>query len=212
MRRSLGFGVLLAGILGACLTRFYSVSFFSDRVDFRYPAAIGPQSLDFPVEQVLDSSSKRRVLSGTKAWKDKGSIAIRVGHFIAKTMDGEPNRLCDVFHDIALTFSAEGMAISGARPTMMIESACVASRSGETTETIWIPVDQIKAEKPMDAELRFTSPSNVTIKLKDIPGEWPNYWVLKEIKLIDKKGGSSMTIDTATIYKLSQVPISFNWD
>lgn len=212
MRLSLGFGVFLAVVLGACLTRFYSVSHFSDRAGYRNPAAINPHDMDVSSDQATDSSSKKRVLSGTKAWKENGSVAIRLGHFIAKSLSGESSKLCDVFHDIALTFAAEGMATSGARPTMLIESACVASKDGNTTETIWIPVDQIKGEKPADSELRFTTPTDVVVKLKDIPGEWPTYWVLKEIKLIDKKEGRSMTIDTPTIYRLSQIPISISWN
>ena len=212
MRLSLGLGVFLAVVCGAFLTRFYSVTHFSDRAGYRNPAAISPHLLDLSQDQVFDSASKKRVLSGTKAWKEDGAVAIQVGHFIAKGVNGESSQLCEIFHDLSLTFSAEGMAVSGARPTMIIEGACVASKDGSTTEAIWIPVDQIKGEKPADAELRFTTPSNIVVKLRDIPGEWPTYWVLKEIKLLDKKEGRSMTIDTPTIYKLSQVPISFSWN
>ncbi len=71
---------------------------------------------------------------------------------------------------------------------------------------------QHASEKPSDLELRYTSPSDISVKLRDVEGEWPTYWVLTEIKFSNKAEGRILTIDTKTIYKLSAVPLSLNWN
>lgn len=211
MRISLGLGVFLAIVVGAFATRFYSHQRFGNGGAYRHPAAIPPGLLDISSDQVLDSSMKKRILAGTKGWRDEGNFAVTLGHFIARGADGETNQFCELYKDIALTFSGEGMAVSGARPTMTVESPCLIAQDTDSTMPIWIPVDLIKSEKPVDAELRFTTPSDVMIKLRDLPGEWPNYWILTEIKFLNKKDGRSVVIDKLSIYKMAAIPVSMTW-
>ncbi len=216
MRFSLGFGVLISVVLAALATHFFSIEKFGDHGGFRQPASIPPNALNLYESDILDSAAKKRILAGTRAWKENGTMGVTVGHYIAKNVGGGTSQLCDLYQNISLTFTAEGMAVSGSRPTMTIEGACVmatnSQSNGQMTAPLFIPLDQIQQEKPADLELRYTTPSDIVVRLKDIPGEWPSYWVLTEIKMLNKKEGRSIAIDTATIYKLSAVPISISWN
>lgn len=212
MRHSLGFGVLLSFLVAGFAGHFYSMEYRKGLDTVRRPAAISPLDLSLSPEQVFDSTSKKRILAGAKAWKENGSVAITLGHFLAKGVDGKITDLCDMYDGVTLTFLAEGMAVSGTRPSMTIESRCLVGDTSDLTQPIWIPIEQIKGEKPSDVELRFTSPSDVFIKLKNIPAEeWPSHWILTDIKMTNTKEGRSIFIDTPTIYKLASFPISISW-
>jgi len=211
MRFSFGLGIFLSVAAAAFVTHFVSTQKYSGRGGYRHPAAIHPNALDLTDEQVFDSALKRRILSGTRAWREDGNVAITLGHFVAR-MNGETKELCEIYDDISLTFAAEGLAVSGMRPTITIESPCHPGRDPAYTQVIWIPIDQIKGEKPADLDLRYTTPSDIFVQLKNIPGEWPSYWVLTQLKMLNKKDGRMISIDTATIYKMSQIPVSMTWN
>jgi len=201
-------------ILAAVTTRFFSIHKHKNQVgnSDRLPAAI-PKVADISelTGSALESAAKRRLLSGAKTILEGENFGVSLGHFITKGMDGRAAFACDVYDRVTLTFAAEGIAVSGERPTLTVEADCEATSDASRLATIWIPVGEIKNGPPVDAELRLTAPTDVLVKLSNMTSEWPSLWVLSKVRLYNRKDSQSIDMDSTNLYQMMESQISMRW-
>lgn len=181
--------------------------------DKRQPAAI-QKAFDFSHLEgsALQLASQRRVLSEAKVTKlGDGKFGIELGHFITRGADGAKQFACQVYDRIELVFFAEGMAIAGDKPIMVVEGNCQIDKDINRISAIPIPAGKILAEEPGDLELKYLEESPVSIRFDHISGQWPMEWSLFSVKLYDKSANNKFFIDHQQIKETSPSPIKMNW-
>jgi hypothetical protein len=178
----------------------------------RLPAAI-PKIPDISelTGSALETAAKRRLLSGAKSIVEGDSFGVSLGHFITKGLDGRAAFACDVYDRVTLTFLADGIAVSGERPSLTVEANCDVASDVTRLATIWVPVGEIKNGKPVDSEIRVNEPSEVAVKLSNMVSEWPSTWVLSNIKLSSRKDSKSIELDSTNLYQMMDSQISMRW-
>ncbi|MGE3974993.1 MAG: hypothetical protein AB7F59_10760 [Bdellovibrionales bacterium] len=197
----------------AGLSRIYSISKHKTASNTnRVPASI-PKMADVSelTGSALETASKRRLLAGAKSILEGENFGVSLGHFITKGMDGRAAFACDVYDRVILTFAAEGIAVSGDRPSLTVETNCEVSQDVSRLATIWIPIQEIKSGKPVDSELKLTQPIDISIKLSNMISEWPAEWVLSKVKLYNRKEGKGIEMDSTNLYQMMSSPISMRW-
>jgi len=198
-------------LIAASATITYCIESFQSSGN-RQPASI-PRVFDVSElsGSALEVASQKALLNGVQSIEAKENFGLTLGHFMTKGLDGRTDLVCRVYDRVRLTFQAEGMAVSGDRPSLTIEAPCKASANINQMETIWIPVTKIQEESPGDFELKYIQPTEMTLKFNAIPGAWPQYWVLSSLRVYNREDGRGIDLDARTIYQLSAHPISMRW-
>lgn len=113
--------------------------------------------------------------------------------------EGFSSNLCQKYPEVELEFFAEGVSVAGEPTLMKIKSPCLPAQDPAEMAAIRLPVSQILAEKPRDAEFSFTG-FNGKVSFQRSADEWPKTWILKKVefknnqntnKVVDLKGVSS---------------------
>jgi len=200
----------------ACAVAFQHLSLMhwkeSSATLFRRPASI-PKVFDFSELQgtALEDAARKHLISDAKSIREKDRAGFYLGHFVTRNLDGKSALACDIYNRVSMTFLAEGMAMSGDRPSLTIDASCEVGDNVNQMEPIWIPIAEIMAQKPGNMELQLNSPKPITLKFQNIESTWPTYWILSELKIYNRTDGRSISVDNTTIYKLSSAPLSMTW-
>lgn len=135
----------------------------------------------------LDVAVKERLLSGLETFEDDRGFGVGLGHFAFATASGEKVLGCRAYQKISMTFEAEGMAVSGEKPKMVVEGGCEYSNDLAKINPLWIPVSRIFGEVPNDGEFsNYERP--VQMKFSHVADHWPRKWVLVALQIQGKKG------------------------
>jgi len=138
---------------------------------------------------------------------DKSETLITVGNFVLPTGNNEKDFACGVYDKVTLVFEAEGVAVGGSKPKLIIESKCEVASNINALVPIRIPVSKIRSAKPVETELKFyDSKEPLSIKLQNAPGAWPSHWFLTSIKLTH----TQYTSRILNVENFNQA-ISMNW-
>ena len=93
---------------------------------------------------------------------------------------------------------------------MIVEGACATDNSFNEMRTIWIPLKAIMASATQDQELQLFGDQPVTVRLRQIPGAWPENWVLQSVKLYrENNPADSMLVDSKGVREGSAKLIQF---
>ncbi len=88
-----------------------------------------------------------------------------------------------LYDRIEIVFAGIGIADAGETPEMSIEAPCLSRSDAGSLDVIWIPIEQLLAEKPGDRELKIDGETPLTVKFEHIPDQWPENWVLTRVKV-----------------------------
>lgn len=136
-------------------------------------------------------------------------ISIQVGHFYFVDSSNTKLSMCDAFPVMRLTFEAEGVALSGERPSMVVEGDCELQANGSfMVRPLNIPFKNFMSKTPFEGEYQE---SDVSIKFSNTPDEWPVFWVLKDVTLISKNEGD-LLIDRNDISKILGRPFGMSFE
>lgn len=151
--------------------------------------------------------------------KRDGELGIRLGHPLLKLKSGGFDFACavqgrqGVFDRIELTFWGIGITESGHPPQIVMETACRTEEDLNRLATLWLPMAEILATPAKDQQLEFYEDRPLTIRLEQIPGEWPESWVLTRIRLFrDNNPSESLEIGASLIKEARSKILSFEWD
>lgn len=186
----------------------------SEQMGFIRDVATEQKSSDtFRLHQKFgEITSPMRMLRGLKIINNTDFIEIKVGHFIVKEKFGSKQFACQKYDRVLLVFEADGFAQSGERPRLEIEADCEASEDLNYIKSINFPVAKILAEPAAEGEFDFKEPNPVTVRVANIADEWPMYWTLTSIRLLDTRTqGQDFVISLNEIRQNFANPIQMIW-
>ena len=166
----------------------------------------------------LSASLNQQLLKTAKLQKLNGYMGVTLGHPLLKRAKGGGEFACPVqgragvFDRVEMVFMGTGISESGSPPLMVVEGQCRPGKDLNQMRTIWIPMDTILRSAAHDQELQIFEDQPVTVRLQQIPGQWPENWVLKSVKLFrDGNREDSMMVDSAQVREAAPKMLSFNW-
>ncbi len=174
------------------LALFFSVS--EDMVIQRDPAAINGKVMQISnlspiqIKQQLNNKIKVQfVIDGQKAVR----------------LEGFSSALCKSYSHIELSFEAEGTAVAGRAPSMVIKTPCEPGQDPAEMASVVIPYGKILLEKPRNAEFRFDGFTS-RFEFNNSADEWPRTWVLKTVEFkSDRKSGTESEYVASKLVDLS---------
>lgn len=193
-------------------TRYFTITHFHDESSsYRNPASIPPvfeSQVDLSKQEEV---AQRKILAGARTILEAGKIGVTIGHFTTLDADGKSMMACDLYDRVYMTFSAEGVATSGERPSIVVEGPCEVGKDATRIDPLWVPVDAIKSKPPVNGSFQVTDPKPITIKFEHMIDSWPTMWSLTEVKLYNHETQKTLIIDSVTIYKMSSIRLSMVW-
>lgn len=177
----------------------------------RDPAAI-KNVFDFSQLQggALEFASKTRIIERSEIIMDTDRMGVVLGHFITRMSDGRQILACQNYQNLILTFEAEGVAVSGSKPTMIVESPCQPDKDINKISTIWIPYKDILKSQPADGNYDYFE-QPVHISMTHIPDSWPRHWILTQVQLKQLQGPDEIRITAKEVRQILGKPLSFRW-
>ncbi len=121
-------------------------------------------------------------------------------------LTGFSSALCKTYAQIELQFIADGIAVAGETPQMIIKAPCEAGQDPAEMASITIPIEKILAEKPKNAEYHFDG-FNSKFSFTNTSDEWPRTWVLKTIQFVSGSEKSKLVrMDQTATGDLNKFP------
>lgn len=173
----------------------------------RSPAALR-ETRDFTAvdRKSLSGTLSKQLLASAKLQELNGYIGVTLGHPLFKRAKGTGEFACPVkgrpgvFDKVELVFMGTGVSEGGEPPTMVVEGECAPGNTVSEMRTIWIPLKSIMASNPQDQELQLFGDQPVTVRLRQIPGAWPENWVLQSVKLYrENNPADHMMVDAKAV-------------
>lgn len=198
--------------LGVCLFSWAVSIFFN--LSTRKPAAVENQSFFnfFDKSDALQTALHKDIINSIQIAKEQRNFEINVRNFLVKTSQ-ENLHLCEYFDSYTLTFEAEGVASSGERPTMVINTPCEVSAKTSLPVPVIVPVEDIFKLKPNDTDVSFEVNPKASFSFRNVSDMWPEYWVLSKVHFSKANASSrEVIIDRKEIYQLSKFPVVMDWE
>jgi hypothetical protein len=95
-------------------------------------------------------------------------------------LDGFSAALCKSYPTVELKFVADGVAVAGAFPEMIVKAPCEAGQDPAEMASIIIPIERLLAEKPRNAEFHFDGFTS-KFAFTNSSDVWPRTWVLNSV-------------------------------
>jgi len=181
----------------------------------RNPASIG-KAYDFSALQgpILEQAAKQRILDGLDIHKDLQSDSIQLGNFVLLNDQNQKDFVCGLYNHVTLSFEAEGVAVSGDKPTLIVDAPCTVASDINNLVPIKIPFNQIKAQNPKshDMSLQQEGGGLLHIQSGNNSDSWPNQWSLTEINLTqDSVPSRILHINQQDIQGYANKPVFMKW-
>ncbi len=106
-------------------------------------------------------------------------------------LEGFSSALCKTYSQVELHFEAEGIAVEGIAPSMLVKAPCEAGQDPAEMASIVIPYSLILSEKPRNAEFRFDGYTS-RFEFKHSSDEWPRTWILKTVQFRSIENGNKL--------------------
>ncbi|MCB0363966.1 MAG: hypothetical protein H6624_13110 [Bdellovibrionaceae bacterium] len=201
--------VICAALIGSwvSLRSWDGISYYYLDSDKRHPAAVR-KVFDFSHLEgsALELASQKRLLSDARvvAVAESQDLGVELGHFITRGEAGGKQFACHAYDRVELTFYAEGMAIAGEKPLMIVEADCRIGDDINRISAIPIPVSKILQENPGELELQYMEENPVLIRFDHVAGQWPREWTLFSVKLYNQRvHGQELFIDNRQVQEIS---------
>ncbi|MFZ3229853.1 MAG: hypothetical protein WA160_06590 [Pseudobdellovibrio sp.] len=165
---------------GLCFSLGLSV-FFSNSDD--YSVQRDPASINGKLFQISSLSSDQIKKQLTNTLHIQPTLA---GQKTVR-LEGFSSALCKAYETIELQFVADGIAVAGEAPEMIIKTPCEAGQDPAEMASILIPVDRILSDKPRNAEFHFDGFKS-KFEFAHSPDSWPRTWVLKTVSFKSSSG------------------------
>lgn len=179
----------------------------------RSPSGL-PKRLDFYhlSGNAFTSQAKQRVVEEMQVMRDSGSVGIVLGNFAMKTEGGQRQLACDSFNQVEIVLEAEGVAVSGEKPTIVVRSPCnYTSDHIDQIAPIWIPLNKFRQEKP--THFTETTENEVRYSFRSMGHDWPEQWNVASVRLLNEDENRELAVGQGEILKMTKnKPFLFNTD
>ena len=129
---------------------------------------------------------KYALVQGLLVHRDSISVGLAMGLFQVKNEGGSKVYACEKYPNVELTLQAEGIAVSGNIPTMIVRGPCVPSDDGRRILAFKIPLKDLAKnlrENPIFKVSTGERDENFMISAQHLYTEWPTQWNVVGIKL-----------------------------
>ncbi|WP_413559051.1 hypothetical protein [Bdellovibrio sp. HCB209] len=201
------------GLLFVCFgVGYYTVHSNTD-VNYigRDPAAVR-NNFDFSnlSGEKLQDAVKQRLVTGFELKKTPEASGFSLGHFVFVDQYGQKKFACQEFSRVSLTFEAEGVSVSGDKPSMELEGTCEFSKDTAKINPLWLPVAKILGERPADGEFQFNEGSGVVVRFANLPDHWPKTWLLKSVRM-KNLNSTDLVIESNEVARYLGHPVVLNF-
>jgi hypothetical protein len=179
----------------------------------RVPAAIR-KDLDFSRLNgaELMSASQKRLLTAARVITTSKTVGIEFGQFIIRSEEGQRQLACDFYDRVRVRLEADGIAVSGEKPSIEVNAPCATSNDLALTEPIWIPTVEILAGRCVDGEATFASVDRTSFKFVNMTNEWPRRWAVTEVTLFrESDPGQVVHVDQSDMREFNRKPLILVW-
>jgi hypothetical protein len=185
-----------------------------DDKDNRSPASVDRFDLSLLDQKEFMKAFKYQMLGESLVISTPDSQGVRLGHFIMSDSDGKAVFACEKFGFVELIYSAEGIAISGEIPKMIVRGPCNESDDQKTIEALMIPFQEILKAPLNQAQFRFPIAGrrdNISLFFTNVVEKWPTLWNLTGVKLYSDKSSETLEINGYEIISVMGEPMTLNF-
>ncbi len=182
--------------------------------DLRNPAALGRVlRLSRLHGEALFEPDVGRLVKGAQWIYEPERFGIQLGHFITKDGQRRPMTSCALYSRVQVAFVAEGMAVSGEYPEMLVEGPCQLAEDGSHLQTLWVPIKELQKSNPNNRDFLAFETQTVRVNFQNMPDHWPKTWRLQSIRLFDPNGSrQDLVLAPEQIRKFVEQPVNWVWD
>jgi hypothetical protein len=160
----------------------------------------------------LEYAAKQRLLSSIVVAKDGDDAVVQLGNYVLSNDSQEKDFACGYYDQVTLEFDAEGVAVSGEKPHIVVQAGCEVGDNINSFVPIRIPVSKLKTNAPMESEYQFfQGKTPLKIQMTSPPPQWPGQWVLTDLKLTNSQNPSRILHVEAGDIRSSTGSIKMNW-
>ena len=187
--------VFLAGLV-VCLSFFVAKEAYKQERRGRRGIAStrGPASIqkvfDFSSLQgsALEYAAKQRLAYSISVAKSDQESVIEVGNFVLSNDSNQKDFACGYYDQVTLEFDAEGIAVSGEKPHLTVQTGCDVADNINNLEPIHVPVQKLKAQAPGESEYKFYDAKRpMTVQMVNSATEWPSQWVMTDLRFTNSQ-------------------------
>ena len=216
MKKNKNIFIIALGILTGCLlmlTIFLIHREFHQahrKISSEESEEIIPLGVEFDLSRFDGVSLSRRIkyrIFENAKWIDNGDEhQLVLGNAKFKNSREKTTTLCDAYSMIELVFQAEGIAIAGDAPKIVLRTSCESTEGSEFLNPISIPWKRIKNLKPKE---RNYKEGNTTLFFRSLDDFWPLEWSLFEMRLYPPDGSNSFQITGYDVIAIHGEPLNF---
>jgi hypothetical protein len=146
----------------------------------RSPAAI-PSAFSW---QDIENKQRKQILAVTEILKQDSQFLLHIGDTVEASM-------CNRYQNVKVEFTAEGMAVSGNKPTLTFSTKCTKT---DAAISMLIPIEEISSKTAGDYHFAFTANPQVSVKVEHVIGFWPDNWSLSQITFYNEPEGQKFSV------------------
>jgi hypothetical protein len=180
----------------------------------RIPASI-PRSSDLSGLQgdLLARAGKMKLLGGLTLEQSKDSASVHLGNFVMLNQQQQKDFVCGVYNHITISFEAEGVAVGGEKPSLIVDAPCSVGNDISALTPIEIPISQIKSQNAGNREMVIQQSGGPLHVVSGNSAEaWPKQWSLVDIKMTnDSDASQSLHVTADEVRKNTNKPVLMNW-
>lgn len=185
-----------------------------EETNTRAPASADRFDLSLLDQAEFKKAFKYQMLGESLVIATPDAQGVRLGHFIMPDRDGKAVFACEKFGFIELIYSAEGIAISGEIPKMIVRGPCYESDDQKTIDALMIPFKEVLKAPLSQSQFRFPIAGrreNVSVFFTNVVEKWPTLWNLTGIKLYSEKSSETLGITGYEIISVMGEPMTLNF-
>lgn len=178
-------------------------------------AAVGSQNDNFDLSEATPEEFRKafkyQVLKNVELEHFEDGPGVKLGLFLMKAPSGSKVFVCDRYPTLDLIFSADGMAISGEIPKMVVRLPCTISDDQNHIAAFPIPFARIFASSPEQYEFTTTTTGareGGKIFFMNVAGFWPQQWNWTGVKFYGQDPTDSLEINGYEVISVLGAPLT----
>ncbi|MCB0348802.1 MAG: hypothetical protein KDD37_08195 [Bdellovibrionales bacterium] len=148
--------------------------------------------------QEADNRQREKILSVAEILKKDSNYIVNLG-------DTADVSMCSKYQYVNIEFVADGVAVSGNKPTLVFFTKCNASSE---TISVFIPRGELMQRPAQATSFEYNGEQTVSVKVENVIGFWPETWVVNKISFYNEQNGQTFSL---TQDHLQKAVLKMDW-
>ncbi len=148
--------------------------------------------------QDIENKQREKILSVSDLIKQDSGYVLSLGDTVDSSM-------CGKYQYVRVEFTAEGMAVSGNKPTLTFSTKCT---NESKIITMLIPSSELLQKPARAMSFEYNGSQIVTVKVENVIGFWPETWTANKISFYNDENGQTFSL---TQDHLQKVALKMDW-